>query len=77
MKTKIYTIIKFATAKVIILASAFLAYYLINTLTVAKTNSPLLALLITLLWAYLSSLILFAFVHNPKENKKSAYSKSH
>lgn len=70
MKTKIYTILKFAAAKVIILTSAFFAYYLVNTLAGPKTNSQLLALLITLLWAYLSSLILFAFVQSPKKDTR-------
>lgn len=76
MQNKIYLVIKFAAAKAIILASAFLLYHILHNITWPKeVSSPLAALLMILLWAYLSSLILFAFVQSPKKDTRPIYMK--
>jgi hypothetical protein len=71
MKNKMYVVIRFATAKAIILASAFLLYHILHNITWPKeVSSSLAALLMILLWAYLSSLILFAFIQSPKKDTR-------
>ncbi len=76
MKQKINVILRFVAAKVIIITGAFLIYYILHSITWPKeVSSPLAALLTILLWAYLSSLILFAFVRSPKKDTKATYIK--
>ncbi len=76
MQNKIYVVIRFAAAKAIILTSAFVLYHILNNITWPKeVSAPLAALLMILLWAYLSSLILFAFVQSPRKDTKPAYMK--
>lgn len=76
MQNKIYLVIKFTAAKAIILTSAFVMCHILHNITWPKeVSSPLAALLMILLWAYLSSLILFAFVQSPKKDTKLSYMK--
>lgn len=73
----LYALIKFAAAQSIMLASAFVLYYQTHVFIGMKGEPLFFVILMILLWAYLSSLILFAFIQPPKKGKRAYMRESH